>query len=268
VQGVAIGNPALTFRWVAMQWCSHRNDSMTQDKEPRRRFLRQMLAVVPTATLASGAAVTESACDKSAVAQASGGAPEYQPTFFNPAQWTFLHAALDRLIPSDQYGPGAVETNVPEYIDRQMETPYGHGKLRYSQGPFHPDAKPEFGLQMNLTPRDIYQHGIAECDDWCKKMHGDKTFASLDHPTQEQVLSDLEHGKIELATVPAKVFFGYLLANTKEGFFADPIYGGNKNMGGWKMIGFPGARADFADWIDQPNTKYPYGPVSISGERG
>ena len=58
-----------------------------------------------------------------------------------------------------------------------------------------------------------------------------------------------------------------LLQNTKEGYFSDPIHGGNKHMGGWKMIGFPGARADFMDWVDQYGKAYPIGPVGIAGRR-
>jgi gluconate 2-dehydrogenase gamma chain len=53
-----------------------------------------------------------------------------------------------------------------------------------------------------------------------------------------------------------------------EGFFADPLYGGNKNMAGWKMIGFPGARYDYRDHIDKHNVPYPKGPVSIYGMEG
>ena len=68
-------------------------------------------------------------------------------------------------------------------------------------------------------------------------------------------------------TAPSE-FFLQLLANTKEGYFADPMYGGNRHMGSWKMIGFPGARADFADWAKQPGKVYPLGPVSIRGETG
>jgi gluconate 2-dehydrogenase gamma chain len=58
-----------------------------------------------------------------------------------------------------------------------------------------------------------------------------------------------------------------LLANTKEGYFADPVHGGNHGMQSWKYIGFPGARASYAEWVDQHNKKYPLGPVSIKGER-
>ena len=43
------------------------------------------------------------------------------------------------------------------------------------------------------------------------------------------------------------------------------MYGGNKQMAAWKMIGFPGARADFTDWMDQAGKAYPFGPVSIEG---
>jgi gluconate 2-dehydrogenase gamma chain len=240
---------------------------MSQQQEPRRRFLRQALAIVPAATVGSAATLGESACSTHA-APADAASEAYQPTFFTAAEWKFLHAAADRLIPDDEHGPGAVKAGVPEYIDRQMEMPYGHGKLWYMQGPFHPDAAPEMGYQINLAPRDVYRHGIQACDEYCAKQHGGKTFAELDAATQEAVLRDMEHGKLAFDSVPSRTFFSLLLGNTKEGFLADPIYGGNKDMAGWKMVGFPGARADFMDWIDQPGAKYPYGPVSINGRRG
>lgn len=242
---------------------------MSHDQEPRRRFLRQVLAIVPAATVTTGTTLTQSACSSSsASAAAASGSEEYHPNFFTDAEWTFLQAAVDRLIPADDHGPGALKAGVPEYIDRQMDTPFGHGKLWYMQGPFHPDAAPEMGYQLNLAPRDLYRHGIAACDGYCSKQYGGKTFATLDVQTQEAVLHDMEKGKLAFDTVPSKTFFAALLGNTKEGFLADPLYGGNKDMVGWKMVGFPGARADFMDWIDQPGAKYPYGPVSIDGRRG
>ncbi|WP_341317185.1 gluconate 2-dehydrogenase subunit 3 family protein [Paraburkholderia sp. IMGN_8] len=241
---------------------------MSHDKELRRRFLRQVLAIVPAATVASGIVLTQSACsDTAEPAAASAGNAPYKPQYFTEAEWSFIGAAVDRLIPEDELGPGAIGAGVPEFIDRQMEAPFGQGKLWYMQGPFHPDQPPEMGYQLSLTPRDIYRHGIRACDDECAKKYDGKTFAQLDKPTQAQVLGDMEHGRIEFDRVPAHTFFAYLLANTKEGFFADPIHGGNKGMVGWKMVGFPGARADFMDWIDQPGVKYPYGPVSIDGKR-
>ncbi|WP_407716322.1 gluconate 2-dehydrogenase subunit 3 family protein [Comamonas testosteroni] len=239
---------------------------MIQPQEERRGFLRRVLAIVPASAVAVGAGVTQTACSDKPVEQVARAGINYSPTYLNDAEWAFVKAAVALLIPADENGPGAVEAGVPEFIDRQLEMPYGHGKLWYMQGPFHPDSKPELGYQLNMSPRDIYRHGIADCDAWCQKNYGGKKFAELSPEKQTEVLHALEGGKAELANTPPKLLFTYLLNNTREGFLADPIYGGNKNMVGWKLIGFPGARADFMDWIDMPNKAYPYGPVSISGE--
>ncbi len=79
------------------------------------------------------------------------------------------------------------------------------------------------------------------------------------------MLSGLETGAIELKGVKSAEFFALLLQNTQEGFFADPIYGGNRNMAGWKLVGFPGARYDYRDWVERHNEKYPLPPVGIMG---
>lgn len=240
---------------------------MIPPQEERRGFLKRVLAIVPASTVTVAAGVSQTACsDKAPAPNEQTTSAKYLPSYLNDAEWAFVHAAVALLIPADEHGPGAVEAGVPEFIDRQLEMPYGHGKLWYMQGPFHTDQRPELGYQLNMTPRDIYRHGIADCDDWCKKNHDGKTFAELSKEVQTEVLKALEGGKIELANTPAKVLFTYLLNNSREGFLADPIYGGNKGMVGWKLVGFPGARADFMDWVDMPNKTYPYGPVSISGE--
>lgn len=237
---------------------------MTEEIRPRRRFLQQAIALVPASTLASSVAVTQTA--QASEAESGSAKKAYSPTYFTQDEWAFINAAVDHLIPADDLGPGAIAAGVPEFIDRQMETPFGHGKLWYMQGPFHPDVDPTYGYQLNVPPRDMYRHGIASCNEYCQEQFG-KAYASLDKTAQEQVLKDLETGKIKFEKVPAKTFFSFLWANTKEGFFADPQYGGNKGMVGWKMIGFPGARGEFMDWPAQGNVKYPYGPVSISGEK-
>lgn len=237
--------------------------------ESRRKFLSRPVKVLPAVALAStglGAVTTVTA--QTATATAAGS---YMPTYFQEEEWRFIQAAVDVLIPEDDAGPGAIIAGVPEFIDRQMETPYGHGRLWYMQGPFHPEmmrSKPDLGYQLNMNPRDIYRSGISELNAWCNRTHH-QVFADLDKDTQVQVIKDLEGKKIAFSddAVLASTFWEQLLSNTKEGFFADPIYGGNKNMVGWKMVGFPGARADFMDWIDHPNEPYPYGPVSISGEK-
>ena len=235
-----------------------------EDSKPRRRFLQQALAIVPASTLATGAIVQTAHADEPAAPAA--GKP-YEPSFFTKAEWAFVNAAVDHLIPADEYGPGAVAAGVPEFLDRQMQADYGQGKLWDMQGPYHPDADPLLGYQLGVVPRDLYRVGIKACDEWCTKTHG-KVYAELDKTLQQQILQDLQSGKIAFDNLPSRTFFEYLLTNTKEGFLSDPIHGGNKHMVGWKLVGFPGARGDFADWVEQYNVKYPYGPVSISGEKG
>lgn len=92
------------------------------------------------------------------------------------------------------------------------------------------------------------------------------SFAAQDSATRDRILSKVEAGELVFDTVPAKVFFSLLVQNTREGFFCDPIHGGNKGMVGWTQIGFPGARADFMDWVER-NEPYPFPAVSIRGER-
>jgi gluconate 2-dehydrogenase gamma chain len=230
----------------------------------RRNVLKGALGSVPAAALLAG--VGEAILAGGAKASSSSAVVNYQPTYFTATEWKFITAATDRLIPSSVDGPGALDLHVPEFIDRQMETDYGHGALWYLQGPFNPDAPFTLGYQLRYSPRDLYRAAIAELNAWCETAYG-KAYVDLDGSIQDEVLGTLQKGNLALPSVKASEFFIQLLANTKEGYFADPMYGGNRNMGAWKMIGFPGARADFKDWISQPGKRYPLGPVSILGEK-
>lgn len=187
----------------------------------------------------------------------------YTPVFFNEREWRCLVAACDRLIPDDDTGPGAVAALVPVYIDRQMETEYGTGGLWYMSGPFYPDSSPDFGYQSKFTPREIYRIGLKELDTHCTRANGG-VFESLGESDQDAVLAGLESGKIGLPSIPGPLFFSQLLANVKEGFFADPMYGGNKGMAGWKMIGFPGAQGDYLEAVTRHNQPLDIPPRSIS----
>ena len=68
--------------------------------------------------------------------------------------------------------------------------------------------------------------------------------------------------------VDAAPFFAMLLQNTKEGYFSDPVYGGNKDMAAWKMIGFPGAHYDYKEWVTRHGEPVPFEPVSFMGRPG
>ena len=83
------------------------------------------------------------------------------------------------------------------------------------------------------------------------------------------MLKGLESGDIALdGGVDAKTFFAMLLQNTKEGYFSDPIYGGNKDMAAWKMIGFPGSHYDYKEWVTRHGEPVPFPPVGFKGRPG
>jgi gluconate 2-dehydrogenase gamma chain len=223
----------------------------------RRRFL---LGAAPAVTIA---ALGVGACSES---NERPDRSTYSPTYFSATEWAFVIAAVSRLIPDEGAGPGGLQAGVPEFIDRQMELPYGHGAYFYMKGPFLPDSPATLGYQLRYSPREIYRLGIAAANLATQESQG-KPFAQLAADDQDSFFEKMEKGHVQFPSVPAPVFFGQLLGNSKEGYFADPLYGGNRDMVAWKWIGFPGARADFTDWIDQAGRAYPYGPVSISGAR-
>jgi gluconate 2-dehydrogenase gamma chain len=222
----------------------------------RRKFLLGSAPAIGFATLAT------TGCEQGARAQDH----PYIPAYFRPSEWEFVLAAVSRLIPAEDAGPGGIEAGVPEFIDRQMELPYGHGAFFYLKGPFHPESPAALGYQLRYTAREIYRLGIEDANAIARQTHG-TDFARLAPTLQDPFLESMEKGQLEFPRVPASALFTQLLENTREGYFADPIYGGNRSMVAWRWIGFPGARADFTDWIDQAGTAYPYGPVSIGGTK-
>ena len=185
--------------------------------------------------------------------------------FFTPKEAATMDAVADRFIPADDLSIGGREVVCILYLDRQLAGSYGQSSRLYMQGPFKP-ALPTQGYQAQATPADRYRAGLAALDAWIAANKGGKSFAELQPADQDSVLSDLEAGKIKLeGGVEAKQFFGLMLSNIMEGFFADPIYGGNKDMTSWKMLGFPGARYDYRDHVTKHNQPYPLPPVSIAG---
>ena len=184
--------------------------------------------------------------------------------FFTPDEAETVEAIVDRIIPPDPETPGGKWAGCAVYIDNQLAGPYGNSEGLYTQGPFQ-KGTPQQGSQSPLTPAAQYRKGLADINDYCKSKHGGKSFAQLPDETKDEALTELEKGSIQLHDQDAKTFFKHLVKDTREGFFADPIYGGNRDMVGWYMIGFPGARYDYRDWVSRHNERYPYPPVSIKG---
>ncbi len=213
----------------------------------------------------AGAAVAGAAVAFHTPSQAEVQLDKYKPEYLNADEWAFVMAATARLIPSDGAGPGAIETHVPVFIDRQLQGDYGKAGIWYMTGPHDASAPPEHGWQTPLTPAQLYRQAIPAFNAWCQSRWS-KAFSALTPEQQDEALTALQKGETQLAP-ELSIFFTTLLANTKEGYFADPMHGGNHHMKAWSYIGFPGARASFAEWVDQHNVKYPLGPVSIKGER-
>jgi gluconate 2-dehydrogenase gamma chain len=188
--------------------------------------------------------------------------------FFSANERAFIEAAADRLIPPDPTGPGAVEANVPFFIDRQLAGPFGRGDHYYLGGPW-PKGLPTQGYQSRFSPAQLYRAAIAAIDQYTGNHHNGATFSQLAATDQDAVLKGLEDGSVKLdGGVDAKTFFAMLWQNTKEGYLSDPIYGGNKDMGAWKMIGFPGAHYDYSEWVGRHNERVPYPTVGFKGRAG
>ena len=224
---------------------------------------REFLALLASATAAAGTrdavAATPDAYSHHEIRPAANlGSLEKAYTFFSPTEAEFIEAAVARLIPKDELGSGALEADVSYYIDRLLTTEHGSGARFYNQGPFGATT-PFQGYQSPLTPPEVYRIGIAATDKYCQRQYG-KRFAQLDAAAQDGVLKGLQD--VSLEDVPGATFFGQLLADTKDGFFSDPAYGGNGDMIGWKLVGYPGVPANYATRIGK-NEPYDASPVDI-----
>lgn len=153
----------------------------------RRDFLLKSMTLIPAAVIGGSGVGALTAPAPAVAAPNTSTQNDYQPTFFTPEEWAFIRAAVARLIPADERGPGALEAGVPEFIDRQMNTPYATGSIWYMQGPFNPDVPKEMGYQLPLVPKQIYNLGISDADAYSKKTAG-KPFAELDGAQQDAML--------------------------------------------------------------------------------
>lgn len=185
-------------------------------------------------------------------------------TFFTPAEAATVEAIVDRLIPADDLSVGGREAGCAIFIDRQLSGSYGQSTVWYLAGPAA-EGTPQQGPQYTNSIADRYRAGLAALDRYCHTQPGGKAFADLDSAAQDRLLGQLEDGSVKLHGFDGQALFHQLLKNTREGYFADPLYGGNKDMVGWKMIGFPGARYDYRDMIGRRGEDLGLTPVSIYG---
>jgi gluconate 2-dehydrogenase gamma chain len=180
--------------------------------------------------------------------------------FFNPDEAAFVEAAVSRLIPPDERWGGALEAGVPNYIDKQLAGAWGAGERLYRSGPWQ-QGTPEQGYQLPFTSAELFHTALAAIN---KSAKGGAHFAKMAPHDQDAYLKSLEAGGKDLGGVPSGVFFAQLWELTLEGFFSDPVYGGNRDMVSWRMIGFPGAYASYYDLVDQYGIKIDRQPMSLA----
>lgn len=228
-------------------------------KISRRSILMATSALGATAWLPAAAVAAVAANTTSG--DAPHAAPQISYLFFNREELDFIEAAVARLIPADDEWPGALEAGVPNYMDKQLAGAWGAGERLYRSGPWSPGT-PSQGYQLPFTPAELFHAALAAIN---KQLAESGTpFAKLSAHQQDAYLKQLEGEGKDLGGVPCAVFFADLWELTLEGFFSDPVYGGNRDMVSWRMIGFPGAYASYYDLIDQHGIKLDRMPMSLA----
>jgi gluconate 2-dehydrogenase gamma chain len=218
---------------------------MADDTIPRRSFLKgagAAGAAVATALTTPADQAIAQAPAQPVPAPAPAAASEAYLTL-TATEAAFLSAAYDTFIPADRLSPSGTECGLVTYIDRQLAGAWGNGARFYRGGPFL-QGKPEHGYQLPLTPREFFTAGIKAANAWSRKTYG-KDFDRLAPVERDAALKAMEQGKADFPDFNAKPFFEALYQSAMEGFFADPIYGGNRDKASWRMVGYPGLPASY-----------------------
>jgi gluconate 2-dehydrogenase gamma chain len=203
---------------------------MAKHDASRREFLvRAAVGAGAAAGAAASAGLVPGAAAQEQMSHMEGGASapgQQHPNgaehgaFFNHADAATIAAFTERIMPSEPGKPGARDADVLNYIDLALAGAYAE-------------------LQ------DFYRRGLASLEAHCRATYKE-SFVHLTPEKQDEVITALEEGKASEFTYPtAREFFVTLRIHTMEGMFADPLYGGNRDFAGWRLVGFPGAQAIF-----------------------
>jgi gluconate 2-dehydrogenase gamma chain len=241
---------------------------MEHEGRDRRSFLKQVATggAVAVATAVPQATMAQAGNPAPAAHAAAGGAATGPVgyTYFTPDEAAFIEAVVDHMIPADAWTPKGTDLGVNVYIDRALASGWGKGERLYRQGPWKSGTANQ-GYQLPLTPAEVYRAAIPAATAHCVKQYG-KRFEQLEAPEREAFLVALQGGKLVLEDgPPARTFFDMLYQNVMEGMFSDPLYGGNKDKAGWKLVGFGGVVA-----VHQQNVvrylgkKFPVQPLGIA----
>jgi gluconate 2-dehydrogenase gamma chain len=203
---------------------------MAKHDASRREFLvRAAVGAGAAAGAAASAGLVPGAAAQEQMSHMEGGssAPGQQHpngaehgAFFNHADAATIAAFTERIMPSEPGKPGARDADVLNYIDLALAGAY-------------------------TELQDFYRRGLASLEAHCRATYKE-SFVHLTPEKQDEVIAALEESKASEFTYPtAREFFVTLRVHTMEGMFADPLYGGNRDFAGWRLVGFPGAQAIF-----------------------
>jgi len=206
-------------------------------KNPAPHFLKAAGAAGATgAAMATGLV----ACGPD-TATTAAAAPAAEPEVWltlNATEAAFTKAAVDTLIPADELTPSGTDVGLASFIDRQLAG--GSAMVRGSIGKGRSFRQARARLSAGAHAARVLPRRRRATNEWTKKTYG-KEFDRLTPEQREETLKALEEGS-RIRRFSSALFFDSLLTLTQEGFFADPMYGGNKNKVAWKMIGFPVCR--------------------------
>jgi len=214
---------------------------MTKHDAARRAFL--VRAAVGAGAVA-GAGLVPDAYTQNRERQKEANAPtpahhangDEHGAFLNHDDAATIAAFAERIMPGAPGKPGAQDAGVLNYIDLALSGAYAD-------------------LQ------DFYRRGLAQLDAYCRKTYNEP-FLRLGAVQQDEVITALDEGKATEFTWPtAQGFFDTVRTHTMEGMFADPLYGGNKDFAGWRLVGFPGAQAIFTPTDLQSRQAFTRAPI-------
>jgi gluconate 2-dehydrogenase gamma chain len=235
---------------------------MADSKLPRREFLKGA-GVAGASAAAAATGLTACTPQAATASDATAAAPPETKLVLTPEETAFFSAAVDTIVPADQLSPSGTDCGCVTFIDRQLASAWGGGAKMYRSGPFL-KGTPEQGYQLPLTPHQFFSAGVVAANAWSRKTYG-KPFDLLTPEQRVSALTAMEEGKAEFDAFDSKLFFQRLLQITMEGFFSDPMYGGNRNKASWRMLGYPGLPATYADKVDEYRDKpYVAEPQSIA----
>lgn len=244
----------------------HRQENPLQPG--RRGFLRGVVAATSTAPLApriflgTAAAATATAGAPQPASAVTSACTELSVasrgyTCLGPDEASFVEVLVNVMCPADGLTPNGVDCGLAIFIDRQLSGGFGKGERLYMRGPWL-QGKPQHGYQLPLSPEQFFKVGIAAVNAACQHRYG-RSFSELEEADADALLNDVAGGKVVDDRVPLASWFNELVYPLfAQACFADPIYGGNVGKVFWKMIGYPGLPATYAqDILDFRGKPYP-----------